>query len=119
MQITLNQALWLVLTVAAVVALAFLAHLFFQLARTAKQAQAAMAEATTLLRNLQETERKVNLAVEDLTGTMQAVRKLTESASEVALFLTTKVVRPSSKWWPFVFPLLRMGLAQIKKRKEK
>ncbi|MBN2207471.1 MAG: hypothetical protein JW742_08710 [Candidatus Aminicenantes bacterium] len=119
MQITLNQALGLLLTVAAVVALAFLAHLFFHLARTAKQAQAAMAEATALLRNLQETERKVNLAVEGMTGTMQAARQLTESASEIALFLTTKVVRPSSKWWPFLFPLLRLGFAQIKKRKEK
>lgn len=119
MQITLSQALWLVLTVAAVVALAFLARLFLQLSRTAREAQKTMAEATALLRNLQETERKVNLAVEDLAGTIQATRKMTESASEIALFVTTKVIRPSSKWWPFLFPLLRMGWQQFKKRKEK
>jgi len=119
MQITLNQALWLVLTVAAVVALAFLARLFLQLSRTAREAQKAMAEATALLHNLQETERKVSLAVEDLAGTIQATRKMTESASEIAMFVTSKVIRPSSKWWPFLFPLLRMGWQRFKKRKEK
>ena len=119
MPITLNQALWLVLTVAGVVALAFLARLFLQLSRTAREAEKTMAEATALLRNLQETERKVNLAVEDLAGTIQATRKMTESVSEIALFATTKIIRPSSKLWLFLFPLLRMGWRQIKKRKEK
>jgi competence protein ComGC len=119
MQITLNQALWLVLTVAAVVALAFLARLFLQLSRTAREAQKAMVEATALLHNLQETERKVSLAVEDLAGTIQATRKMTESASRIAMFVTAKVIRPSSKWWPFLFPLLRMGWQKFKKRKEK
>jgi hypothetical protein len=119
MQITLSQALWLVLTVAGVVALAFLARLFSQLSRAAREAQQAIAEATVLLRNLQETERKASLAVEDLAGTVQAARKMTESASEIALFMTTKVIRPSSKWWPILFPLLRLGWRQFKKRKEK
>jgi hypothetical protein len=39
--------------------------------------------------------------------------------SEITFFLTSKIIRPSARYWPFLFPLLRFGLQQMKKRKEK
>jgi predicted PurR-regulated permease PerM len=119
MPLTLNQFLFLIITFAVVVAVTFLVLFLIQLRKTALEGEKTLTEIRELVKDLKETERKVNAAVDDLGETIQASKKAVTNLSEIILFLTTKVIRPASKYWPVLFPLLRFGWQQLKKRKEK
>jgi len=49
---------------------------------------------------------------------LEAAKKTAVNLSESAWFVTSKVIRPKSKLWPFLFPLVRLGWRQMKKKKE-
>jgi len=119
MPLTLNQFLFLVITFTVVVAVTFLVLFLIQLRKTAREGEKTLTEIGKLVKDLRETERKVNTAVDDLGETIQTSKKTVANLSEITLFLTTKVIRPASKYWPVLFPLLRFGWQQLKKRKEK
>jgi hypothetical protein len=117
MPLTLNQFLFLVITFAVVVAVTFLVLFLIQLRKTAIEGEKTLIEIRELVKDLRETERKVNTAVDDLGETIQTSKKTVANLSEITLFLTTKVIRPASKYWPVLFPLLRFGWQQLKKKK--
>ena len=120
MSLTLNQFLFLVITIAIVVAVTFLVTLIIQLRKTAKKGEEALIEIRELAKNLKETERKVNAKIDDLGPMLDATKKTVVGLSELAWFLTAKIIKPSSKYWPLVFPFIRLGWRHIiKKRKRK
>ena len=119
MQLTLNQFLFLVITIAVVVAVTFLVTLFVQLRKTAKEGEKTLVEIRSLARNLNETSQKALGKIDDVDETLQAVKKTAGRLSEITWFLTTRMIKPSSKYWPILFPLIRLGWRHWKKRKEK
>jgi uncharacterized protein YoxC len=119
MTLTLNQVLGIILTMAAVVAVTFLALFLNQLRRTAREGQKTLAKAQEMMDGLKEIEAKVNASLDNVGEVLAASKKAVTGLSEITFFLTSKVIRPSARYWPFLFPLLRLGLQQMKKRKEK
>jgi len=119
MPLTLNQILFLILTVAAVVAVAFLVRFLIQIRRTAQEGERALGEFRKLAENLNELDLMVKEKLDDLGQTLEATKRVALNLSEVTAFLTTKLVRPVSKYWSVIFPVLGLFWRQMKKRKEK
>jgi uncharacterized protein YoxC len=119
MTLTLNQVLGIILTMAAVVAVTFLALFLNQLRRTAREGEKTLAKAQEMMDGLKEIEAKINTSLDNVGEVLATSKKAVTGLSEIMFFLTSKVIRPSAKYWPFLFPLLRLGLQQMKKRKEK
>ena len=119
MILTLNQVLGIILTMAAVVAVTFLSLFLNQFRRTAREGQKTLAKAQEMMDGLKEIEAKVNASLDIVGEVLVTSKKAVTRLSEISFFLTSKVIRPSAKYWPFLFPLLRLGLQQMKKRKEK
>ncbi|MEA3420647.1 MAG: DUF948 domain-containing protein [Acidobacteriota bacterium] len=119
MPLTLNQFLLLVITIAFVVAVTFLITLIAQLRKTARGGEETLNQIRTLVSNLNETSQKVNTKIDDLDDILEATKKTAVSLSEIAWFVTTKIIKPSSNFWPLLYPFIRLGWRQMKKRKEK
>jgi uncharacterized protein YoxC len=119
MTLTLNQVLGIILTVAAVVAVTFLALFLNQLRRTAREGEKTLVKAQQAMDGLQAIEAKINSSLDNVGEVLAVSKKAVSGLSEVTFFLTSKIIRPSAKYWPFLFPLVRLGLQQLKKRKEK
>ncbi|MDH4218303.1 MAG: hypothetical protein OEY18_01630 [Candidatus Aminicenantes bacterium] len=118
MPLTLNQFLLLVITLAVVVAVTFFVILFIQLRKTAREAEMTLIEVRELVENLKETSLSIQTKIDDVGELVESSKKTAISISEIAWFLATKILRPSSKYWPLLFPLIRLGWRQFKKRKE-
>lgn len=118
MPLTLSQFLLLVLTIAAVVAVTFLVNLLIQLKKTAREGQETLAEIRSLAQNLDEITRKIDDKIDDVSEVVEAAKKTAVSLSEITFFTAAKVIRPASKFWPFLLPFIRMGWRQWKKKKE-
>jgi len=119
MPLTLNQFLFLVITISIVVAVTFLITLIAQLRKTARGGEETLNQIRTLVSNLNETSQKVNTKIDDLDDILEATKKTAVSLSEIAWFVTTKIIKPSSNFWPLLYPFIRLGWRQMKKRKEK
>lgn len=119
MSLTLNQFLLLLITIAAVVAVTFLVTLFAQLKKTAKEGQETLKELRELVSHLKETSRKVNTKIDDLGPIVEASKNTAQSLSGLALFLSAKIIKPSSKYWPFLLPFIRLGWRHLRKKKQK
>jgi ABC-type transporter Mla subunit MlaD len=119
MPLTLNQVLLIILTVAAVVAVVFLVRFLVQIRRTAQEGEKALAKAQELMDGLKEIEAKLNASLDDVGHVLQVSKKAAAGLTEITGFLTARVIRPSAKYWPLLFPLVRLGWLQLKKRKEK
>jgi len=119
MPLTLNQFLLLVITIAVVVAVTFLAFFLAQVRRTAKEGEETLIEIRSLVRSLEETSKKANKNLDGFNGVLEASKKAVIGLSEISWFLlSAKAIKPSSKYWPLVFPLLRAVWRHLKKRKE-
>lgn len=118
MPLTLNQFLLLAITISVVVAVTFLVNLLRQLRKTAREAEETLIEVKMLVGETRETSRILQSRIEDVGELVQASKKTAASVSEMAWFVATKILRPSSKYWPFLFPLMRLGWRQAKKFKE-
>lgn len=119
MSLTLNQFLFLVITICTVVFVTFLVTLIVQLRKTAREGEETLVEIRDLVGNLKETGQKVNTKIDDLTPVLEATKKTVSRISDISWFLTMKVIKPSSKYWPILFPLLRLGWRQMKKKRKK
>jgi hypothetical protein len=120
--LTLSQILFLVLTVAAVVVVVFLILFLIQMRRTAREGERTLAEVRELAVSLKEIERKVNARIDDVGELLESSKQTAAGLAQASLFLTTRVVSPVSRYWPLLYPLLRIGwkqLKKLKKRKEK
>ncbi|MFO7979625.1 MAG: hypothetical protein R6V00_02185, partial [Candidatus Aminicenantes bacterium] len=118
MALTLNQFLFLVLTFAGVVAVTFLVIFLIQLRKTAKEASLTMVEIRFLPRNLTAASLKLNSQVDDLQDILDSTKKTPAGLSEAAWFMTVKIIRPSSRYWPLIYPLIRLGWRQLKRKKK-
>ncbi|NOR15980.1 MAG: hypothetical protein GQ544_09760 [Candidatus Aminicenantes bacterium] len=118
MSLTLNQFLFLVLTFAAVVTGAFLTMFLAQLRKTAKEGEKTLIEVRSLVSNLNATNRQINEKIENLGEVLEASKKAAVTLSEASMLLSTRFIRPASKYWPILFPLFRLGLRLFKKKKE-
>ncbi|MDD8021315.1 MAG: DUF948 domain-containing protein [Acidobacteriota bacterium] len=119
MLLTFNQTLFLILTVAAVVIAVFFVLFLIQLRRTAREAEKSFQELQISLDKLKKIEDKLEQRLDETGQIFESAKKTVSGLSELSLFLTTRVVRPASKYWPIFFPLVRLGWKIIKKRKEK
>jgi len=119
MLLTFNQTLFLILTVAAVVIAVFLVLFLIQLRRTVREAEKSFQELQVTLEKLKKIEDKLDQRLDETGKVIESAKKTVSGLSELSLFLTTRVVRPASRYWPVLFPLVRFGWQMIKKRKEK
>jgi hypothetical protein len=119
MPLTLNQVLLIILTIAAVVAVVFLVRFLIQLRRTAREGEKALAKAQELMDGLKQIEAKINTSLDDVGQVLQTSKKAAAGLTEITGFLTSRIVRPAARYWPFIVPLVRLGWLQLKKRKEK
>lgn len=119
MTLTLDQVLFIILTVAAVVIATVLALFLLQLRRTAREGERTLVKAQEAMEGLRVIEAKLNASLDDVGEVLKTSKKAAAGLSEITFFLATKVVRPSAKYWPFLIPLVRLGLQQMKRRKEK
>jgi len=119
MLLTLNQVLAIILTVAAVVVATLLALFLVQVRRTAREGEKALAKAQEVMAEMKALEVKLHDGLDDFGQVLATSKKAVSRLSEMTFFLSTKVIRPSAKFWPFLFPLLRFGWQQMKKRKER
>jgi hypothetical protein len=116
---SLNQILLIVLTVAAVVVVVFIVRLFIQLRRTAAEAEKTLAEVRVLAGHLSELDLEVKARVEDLGETIRASKKAAVGLSEATKLVSSRLLPAPAKFLPFVLPVARFVLRQMKKRKEK
>jgi len=119
MTLTLSQVLSIILTVAAVVGVTVLSLFLLQLRRTAREGEKTLIKAQETMDGLQAIEAKINANLDNVGEVLATSKKAVSGISEITFFLTSKIIRPSARYWPFLFPLLRFGLQQMKKRKEK
>jgi hypothetical protein len=119
MALTLDQFLLLVLTIAAVVAVTYWVIFLHRMQKTAQEGSETLREIRELAKNLNETNRKVNQELDDVGEFIEASKKTALNLSEAAFFVTTRIVKPGSKYMPFLFPLMRLGWRLMKKKKNK
>jgi len=119
MALTLNQVLAIILTAAAVVVVTFLVMFLIQLRKTAREGEKTLIKAQEAMDQMKVIEAKIDSSLDNVGEVLAVSKKAVVGLSEVSLFLTSKVMRPSAKYWPLLIPLARFGLVQWKKRKEK
>ena len=118
MSLTLSQFLFLVLTIAAVVAVTYLVLFLSQLRKTAQEGEKTLREMRTLAANLNIIGQNVNEKIDDLGDVVDATRKAAVGLSDATLFFSQRMMRPASRYWPLVIPLIRLVWRQMRKRKE-
>lgn len=119
MALTLNQVLAIILTVAAVVAVTFLVLFLNQLRKTAREGEKTLVKAQETMDGLKVIEAKIDASLNNVGEVLTVSKRALAGLSEITFYLTTRIIRPSAKYWPFLIPLARLGLTQWKKRKEK
>jgi len=119
MPLTLNQFLFLVLTFTAVVVAVYIIRFLSQLRRATEEGEKTMVEVRKLIENLNALEGMVKERLVSLGEFVEASKKTAVNLSEASFFLTTRVLRPQSKFWPVVLPIASYFWRQFRKRKEK
>jgi hypothetical protein len=119
MPLTLNQFLLLVLTFVAVALAIYIIRFLVQLRRMAVEAEKTMVEARRLIVNLNELQKTIKDRTEDLGDIMEASKETVVHLSEATFILTTRILKPTSRYWPLIYPLLRFLWRRRKKGKEK
>jgi uncharacterized protein YoxC len=117
MSLTLDQFLFLVMTIAVVVAVTFLVMLMIQLKKTAKEGEKTLFEINELVKRLQDTSEKINEKMDDVGGIVKATKQSVFGLAEISTFLVLRIIRPTRKYW-YLFPLIRLGWRISKKIKE-
>ncbi len=119
MPLTLNQFLLLVLTFVAVVIAVFLIRFLAQLRRAAEETEKTMVEIRSLIGSLSELEKVLRTRLEDAGEFLEASKRTVNQVSEATFFLTSRMIRPASQYWPVVIPLVKFFWKRLRKRKEK
>lgn len=119
MPLTLNQFLWLVITVVVVVVATYFVLFLHQLRKTAGEAEKALAEFRHNLQEFNELQAMIREKAECLGETIESSKKVVSSLADIFSFLAIKVIRPATRYWPLIFPILQFLWRQKKKRKEK
>jgi uncharacterized protein YoxC len=117
MTLTLNQALGIVLTVAAVVAVIYLVMFLNQLRKTAREGEKTLVKAQETMDGLNEIEAKINASLDNVGEVLATSKRAVAGLTGVTHFLTSSVIRPSARFWPLLVPLLSFGLQKMKKKR--
>ena len=119
MNLSLNQVLFLILTITAVIVAVFLVRFLIQLRRTAGEGEKTLVEMKRLAVNLNELDLVVKAKVEDLGELVNASKDTAVNLSQASMFLTARVLKPAANYWPLVFPVMMFFWKRMRKRKEK
>jgi predicted PurR-regulated permease PerM len=118
MTLTLNQLLFLILTIAVVAFLVYLIPTIRQLKETAKRAEEVLTETRKLISNFEETEKLVKSQIEGLDDLIKTSKKALTDISEIAWFISKRLLKPSTRYISAFFPLINVGWQLYKKRKK-
>ncbi|MDD8031509.1 MAG: DUF948 domain-containing protein [Acidobacteriota bacterium] len=119
MLLTFNQVLYLILTVAAAVLVTYIVLFLIQLKRTFIEAEKAIQDLQVNLKKLEKIEDKLDRHLDEAGSIINSTKKTISGLSELSMFMTSRVIRPASRYWPILFPMLRFSWQLMKKRKEK
>ena len=117
MTITLNQVLGIILTVAAVVAVTFLAMFLNQLRRTAREGEKTLVKAQETMDGLNVIEAKINASLDNVGEVLATSKRAVAGLTGVTHFLSSSIIRPSARFWPLLLPVLSFGLQRMKKKR--
>ena len=117
MTLTLNQVLWIILTVSAVVAVVFLVLFLIQLRKTAREGEKTLIKAQEAMDELKVIEAKINVSLDNVGDVLATSKRAVAVISGATNFLTSSVIRPTARFWPIIFPLLSLGLRTMKKKR--
>ena len=117
MPLTLNQVLWIILTVAAVVTVVFLVLFLIQLRKTAREGEKTLIKAQEAMDELKLIEAKLNVSLDNVGEVLATSKRAVAGISGATHFLASNVIRPSARFWPILFPLLSLGLQRLKKKR--
>ncbi len=118
MALTLNQFLFLILTIAGVVVAVFLVLLLLQLRRTAMEAEKAMAEFRQAAENLKVIEASLQERLEDVGRLVDVGKKAAHGLTQTAQLIGTSAFKPLAKVWPLLVPIVGYLVRRWKRRKE-
>ncbi len=118
MLLSLNQVLLIVIVLAAVVAVTVFVILALQIRKTATEAEKTLVEYKELAKSLQLLDQTLKDKLEVLGETLEAARKTAVQVSGTTLWLSTRIFRPTFKWWPMLAPVLRFVWKKWKQKKE-
>jgi hypothetical protein len=82
-----------------------------------KEGEKSLEQIKELAQELKETSSKIHPAVENAREMVESAKKTANNLSEITWLIATRIVRPSSRYWPFIFPFLRLGWRKIKKKR--
>jgi len=119
MLLTLNQILWIILTLAVVVTVIFLVLFLIQLRKTAQEGEQTLIEVRELVKDLRETEHKIDASVTEIGEIIRVSRRTISGVSAITGYVSTGLMRTTLKAWAFALPALRWSWQRLKKRKEK
>lgn len=119
MVLTLEQVLFVVLTVSAVAAVTFLCISLIQIKKTAREAERTFVEIRALAADLKRLEQNAGRQLDELGSTLRSARRAANVISGTAHHITSSAFGPAIRYWPLIFPLLRGSWRLWKKRKEK
>lgn len=117
--LNLYQVLGIILTVAICVAVTYLVLFLSQLRKTAREGEKTLIKAQEAMDELKVIEAKLNANLDNVGQVLAVSKRAVSGLSDASLFLTSRAIRPSAKYWPLLLPLISLGLQQLKKRKEK
>ncbi len=117
MTLTLNQVLWIILTVAAVVTVVFLVLFLIQLRKTAREGEKTLIKAQEAMDELKVIEAKLNVSLDAVGEVLATSNRAVARISGATHFLTSGMIRPTARFWPILFPLLSLGLRKLKKKR--
>ncbi len=118
MTLTLNELLLVILALAAVVAVTVFVILALQLKKTAAEAEKALAEYRKLAVGLQSLEKNIDEKLDEVGKTLTAARQAAVQVSGATVWLSSKFVKPASRWWPLIAPVASFLWRKWKQKKE-
>ncbi len=119
MAVSLNQLLWIVITLTVVVTAVFLIRFLIQLRRTAQEGEKTLVEMRDLVKDLQVTARKIDASAGELGEMIHVSRKAVCNVSALLGYASSGLMGSRFKGWALALPALRWGWRWFKKRKEK
>ncbi len=118
MALTLNQILFLILTITAVVVAVFLILLLLHLRRACEETEKAMHELRQAAANLKTLEAALQEKLEDVGYILDAGKKAAHGLTQTVQAFGSGPLKPLAKVWPLLVPIVGYLVRRWKSRKE-
>ncbi len=119
MGVSLNQLLWIIITLSVVVTAVFLVIFLIQLRKTAREGEKTLVEMRELVKDLQVTAHKIDASAAELGEMIRVSRKTVCNVSALLGYASSGLLGSRMKVWALALPALRWGWRFFKKKKEK